>query len=166
VEELEQEAVAGVRGDEGAAALAAHQDVLGHQFVDRRRSVPTDTPKRPASSVSLGSASPGGDHAVLDGLQQRALDGAVQRHARGVGAMGGADSRGRAAGSGWRVARILGSVTLIPASHLDDLVDALCRSDDSAALPATNARAEQEHSMIHFVLHDARTPSPWWWWKG
>ena len=50
-----------VRGDEGAAALAAHQDVLGHELVDgvaqradRRRRT------RAASAVSLGSASPGG----------------------------------------------------------------------------------------------------------
>jgi hypothetical protein len=34
MEELEQEAIGVVRGHERAAPLAAHQDVLGHQFVD------------------------------------------------------------------------------------------------------------------------------------
>jgi hypothetical protein len=59
MEELEQEAVAGVRGDEGAPALPAHQDVVGHQVVDRAPQRAHRHAEAGDSSASLGSASPG-----------------------------------------------------------------------------------------------------------
>jgi hypothetical protein len=47
MEELEQEAVAGVRGDERAASLPAHEDVVGDQVVDR-------TPQRAHRDAEAG----------------------------------------------------------------------------------------------------------------
>ena len=70
-----------------------------------RRSVPTDTPKPADSSVSLGSASPG---ATTPSSMARSSDRLTARNSGMPAASGAivasADSRGRAAGSGWRVA--------------------------------------------------------------
>ena len=60
VEELEQEAIGVVGGDEGAETLAPHQDVLGDELVGGAPRVPIETPKAAASPASAGRVRPGG----------------------------------------------------------------------------------------------------------
>jgi hypothetical protein len=96
VEVLEQEAVGAVRGHEGAAALAPHQDALGHQLVDRVAQRAHRDAQRAGQVGLIGQRLAGAEAAGLDGLQQRALGLPVQRLAGSVRRQRREDARGRA----------------------------------------------------------------------
>ena len=85
MEELEQEAVAGVGGHEGAAALAAHHDVVGHQVVHGAAYGADGYPQALCQRRLTRQRAPGRHLAHLHHLQQLAFDGPEQRHAGGIG---------------------------------------------------------------------------------
>ena len=85
VEELEQEAALVVRRHVGAAALAAHHDVLCTELVDglaQRADRNAECPREYGLARQRGT---GCERAGLDRAEQRALDGAIERHAGSVG---------------------------------------------------------------------------------
>jgi hypothetical protein len=108
VEELEQEAVAGVRGDEGAAALAPHQDVLGHQFVDRAPQRAHRHAEAGRQVVSLGSAWPGATTPSSMARSSARLTARYSGMPRPRGRSGRRQGGGRpAAAGGWQAWPIL-----------------------------------------------------------
>ena len=112
VEELEQEAAGVVRRDEGAAALAAHDDVLGAELVDGLAQACRSRRRRRGRARLRSAARRPARSAGLDRAEERALDHAVERHAGASGAIG-AKAVGGAAAHGRILWRAIGDMQVI-----------------------------------------------------